>query len=99
MLLAGVAILLSSFTLVQAAAIPHTANDTMTASVAAGYKNVAYFVNWVRSLTENFPDPHADIRYRPSTVETSTPRISQPKNLPTSSMPLPMFDQRLEKST
>jgi chitinase len=52
MLLAGVATLLSFSTLIQAAVIPQTANDIMTASAAAGYKNVAYFVNWVRSLNQ-----------------------------------------------
>jgi chitinase len=47
MLLAGVAILLSFFSLIQAAAIPQTVDNTMASSAATGYKNVAYFVNWV----------------------------------------------------
>ncbi|KAF2843838.1 glycoside hydrolase family 18 protein, partial [Plenodomus tracheiphilus IPT5] len=46
MLLMEVAILLSLFTLTQAAATPQNANDTISSSAATGYKNVAYFVNW-----------------------------------------------------
>ncbi|KAF2844113.1 glycoside hydrolase family 18 protein [Plenodomus tracheiphilus IPT5] len=46
MLLMEVAILLSLFTLTQAAATPQNANDTISSLAATGYKNVAYFVNW-----------------------------------------------------
>jgi chitinase len=48
MLLTGVATLLPLFKFIQAASIPQTANDTIASSAATGYKNVAYFVNWVR---------------------------------------------------
>jgi chitinase len=50
-MLTGVTSLLSFSTLVQAAAIPQGTNYNMTTSSAvSGYKNVAYFVNWVCSL-------------------------------------------------
>jgi chitinase len=47
MLLTVVAIMLSLSTLIQVAAFPQTTDDTITSSAATGYKNVAYFVNWV----------------------------------------------------
>ena len=50
-MLTGVTSLLSFSTLVQAVAIPQGTNYNMTTSSAvSGYKNVAYFVNWVCSL-------------------------------------------------
>jgi chitinase len=48
MLLMGVATLLSLSILIQAAPNLQTANDTIASSAVTGYKNVAYFVNWVR---------------------------------------------------
>jgi len=52
-MLAGVTSLLSISTFVQANAIPRGTNDTMTtSSSASGYKNVAYFVNWVSRLAQ-----------------------------------------------
>ena len=45
-LLFGAALFFSFLTLAQAAAIPQAVNQ-----MASGYKNVAYFVNWVRPLT------------------------------------------------
>jgi chitinase len=47
-MLLRVAIILSFSTLIQAAAFPENTNDTITSLAATGYKNVAYFVNWVR---------------------------------------------------
>jgi chitinase len=47
-LLSGAAALLSLSTLAQAAPFPQ--NGTMS-TAATGYKNVAYFVNWVSWLT------------------------------------------------
>lgn len=55
MLLPRLALPLFISTLVQAAAIPLPA--TNMASVTSGYKNVAYFVNWVCSLTTNPQKP------------------------------------------
>ncbi|EDU47810.1 ChiA Chitinase [Pyrenophora tritici-repentis] len=43
MLLTGVAILLSLFTLVQAFALPQTSNDNLASSATTGYKNVAIY--------------------------------------------------------
>jgi hypothetical protein len=47
--LSGAASLLSFLTYTQAAAIPQSSNN-MTSTSSSGYKNVAYFVNWVRPL-------------------------------------------------
>ena len=52
MLLSGVTLLLASPTIVQAAAIQQTPLGNMSSSAVTGFKNVAYFVNWVCSLTE-----------------------------------------------
>jgi hypothetical protein len=35
----------------ETAAIPQRINETMTSTAVSGYKNVAYFVNWVRPRT------------------------------------------------
>jgi hypothetical protein len=85
MLLAGATFLLSLFTIVHAVAIPPTANDTMGSSSAAatGYKNVAYFVNWVRFAYQKMPPRCTLLTIRDnrlSMVATSTPRIFQAKN-------------------
>ncbi|KAF2844097.1 glycoside hydrolase family 18 protein [Plenodomus tracheiphilus IPT5] len=45
-LLTGVAILISLFTLPQAAAASQTTNETNASLAATGYRNVAYFANW-----------------------------------------------------
>jgi chitinase len=47
MLLSGAATLLSLSTLSQAIPLPE---DGAMSAAATGYKNVAYFVNWVRLL-------------------------------------------------
>jgi len=57
MLISGVTFLLVSPTIVQAAAIQQKPFGDMSSSAVTGFKNVAYFVNWVCSLTsiaENF---------------------------------------------
>jgi hypothetical protein len=46
--LSGAATLLSLSTFVQAAPFAQNNTTTMASTVASGYKNVAYFVNWVR---------------------------------------------------
>jgi hypothetical protein len=48
--LSGAASLLSLSAHTHAAAIPQDTGN-MTTTAASGYKNVAYFVNWVRALT------------------------------------------------
>jgi hypothetical protein len=100
MLFTGVAIPLSLFTLIQAAAVPQTANNNGTSSAATGYKNVAYFVNWVCFASQKiFKIYFIEDEYRLSIVVTSTLKIFQANNLLTFSMPLLTFDQRPAKST
>jgi hypothetical protein len=48
-LLSGAASVLSLSTYTQAAAIPPSTTN-MTTTATSGYKNVAYFVNWVCAL-------------------------------------------------
>jgi hypothetical protein len=100
MLLRGVATLLSLSILIQATLIPQTANDTIVSSAATGYRNVAYFVNWVRFASQKMSKIYfTNNKYRPSMVVTSTLKIFQAKNLLTLFTPSLMFDQRLVKST
>jgi chitinase len=47
-MLLRIAIILSFSTLIQAAAFTQNTDDTIACLAATGYKNVAYFVNWVR---------------------------------------------------
>jgi hypothetical protein len=100
MLLRGVATLLSLSILIQATLIPQTANDTIASSAVTGYKNVAYFVNWVRFAQQKMSKIYfTDNKYRPSMVATSTLKIFQAKNLLTLFTLSLMFDQRPVKST
>ena len=76
MLLRGVATLLSLSILIQAALIPQTANDTTVSLAATGYKNDAYFVNWVRFASQKlFKIYFTDNIYRPSIFVTLTLKI------------------------
>lgn len=57
MFVSGVTLLLASPMIIQAAAIQQQPLGEMKSPAATGFKNVAYFVNWVCSLikiVENF---------------------------------------------
>lgn len=91
--------LLYHTTPLKAAVIPQSSNNTMS-STTTGFKNVAYFVNWVSQFTVDTPPTsyyHELSPIREFTGATTTPKICQQKSSHTFSMPLRMCDQSLVK--
>lgn len=93
------ATLLYHITSSKAAVIPQSSNNTMS-STTTGFKNVAYFVNWVSQFTVYTPPtsyyPELSL-IREFTDATTIPKICQHKSSPTFSMPLQMSAQSLVK--
>lgn len=78
----------------EAAAIPQYPENTM--STATGFKNVAYFVNWVSQFTATSYRTKLTL-IRQFTGATTIPKIYQQRNLLTFCMPLQMSDQTLAR--
>jgi hypothetical protein len=93
------ATLLCHTTTSKAAVIPQYSKSTMS-STTTGFKNVAYFVNWVGQFTVDTPPTsyyHELSLIREFTGATTIPKIYQHRSSPMFSMPLQMSGQNLVK--